>query len=70
MLDQDLCCHGFGVILDGVSVQNQDSARGSRYNSSLRYYAYIKERFEKTLIIVASDDGMVDFIPPIADSDS
>ena len=64
ILDQDLRCHGFGVILDGVSVQSQDSSRGSRYNSSLRYYHCIKELFAKTLIVVTSDDGMVDFIPP------
>ena len=65
LLDQDLHCHGFGIILDGVSVQSQDSSRGSRYNSSLRYYCCIKEKFEKTLIVVTSDDGMVDFIPPM-----
>ncbi len=65
ILDQNLYCHGFGVILDGVSVQSQDPSRGSRYNSSLRYYYYIKEKFEKTLIVVTSDDGMVDFIPQI-----
>lgn len=63
ILDQELRCHGFGVILDGVSVQGQDSSRGSRYNSSLRYYHCIKEQFAKTLIVVTSDDGMVDFIP-------
>lgn len=58
VLDRDGHCHAFGVILDGKADESGDPARGSRYNSAIRY-----QKDTESLIIVISDDGTVDLIP-------
>ncbi|MCW8137417.1 MAG: diadenylate cyclase [Planctomycetota bacterium] len=60
LLDQELVCHAFGVILDGAARPGLgDQARGSRYNSSVRYVA----RHEKGVVaVVISEDGGVTVI--------
>ena len=64
LLDVQGTCHAIGVILDGrVSEQGTlvgNRGRGARYNSAVRYAD--DERCPRSLIIVRSDDGMLDFI--------
>lgn len=62
LIDHNGICHSIGVILDGLSTPKGDSARGSRYNSSIRYYESQKNLCDIAIIII-SDDGMVDFLP-------
>jgi hypothetical protein len=64
LLDVQGTCHAIGVILDGrVSEQGTlvgNRGRGARYNTAVRYAD--DERCPRSLIIVRSDDGMLDFI--------
>lgn len=61
LFDLDGYCHAFAVILDGHANPNEgDSARGSRYNSAVRY---ISARAGLAVAVVVSEDGSVDFIP-------
>jgi hypothetical protein len=53
-------CHAVGVILDGPAHPDCDPARGSRFNSAVRY---VRAKTSGRLAVVASDDGMVDVIP-------
>ena len=63
LADQELNCYSFSVILDGIaSCEVGTPARGSRYNSSYRYWYTRKEEGDKLLLVVISDDGMVDVI--------
>jgi hypothetical protein len=55
-------CHAFGAILDGVASGRGDQARGSRFNSALRYHGSCSQA---SLVVVVSDDGMVDLIPSL-----
>ena len=54
-------CHAFGVILDGIANENGDRARGARFNSAVRYQNM--EETPNSMIIVISDDGMIDMLP-------
>ena len=63
LADSKLNCFSFGVILDGLANSSIGTpARGSRYNSSYRYCNTRKLNGDKLLIVVVSDDGMVDLI--------
>lgn len=53
-------CHAIGVILDGAATTAGDEARGARYNSAVRYRHGVGEG---CLVLVVSDDGMIDVIP-------
>jgi hypothetical protein len=53
-------CHAIGTIVDGRATQNGDPGRGARFNSAIRYYESAEAR---SLIVVVSSDGGVDFIP-------
>ena len=56
-------CYAIGVILDGVVLTEKgDTSRGARYNSAIRYQNMngIKK---KCVIVIISEDGMVDIIP-------
>ena len=59
VLGADGRCHAFGVILDGEAAGHGDPARGSRYNSAVRY----QKKFPESLLVVISDDRTVDLIP-------
>ena len=61
LIDLDGTCHAIGVILDGLANDKCTSARGSRYNSGVRY-AY-QEGTNDRVVIVKSEDGMVDVLP-------
>jgi len=62
LLDVKGVCHAIGVILDGLADKAGDPARGSRYNSALRYVA---TRNEPCMAIVVSEDGGVDVVPAL-----
>ena len=56
-------CHAFGVILDGVANEGGDRARGSRFNSAVRYQNMETAGSIGSMIIVISDDGTIDMLP-------
>lgn len=60
ILGPDARCHAFGVILDGVANEGGDRARGSRFNSAVRYQ---NMETAGSVIIVISDDGTIDLLP-------
>lgn len=61
-IDTNSNCHAIGVILDGTADERHgDSSRGSRYNSAIKYS--LKEGIGNScVIIVISEDGMIDII--------
>jgi DisA bacterial checkpoint controller nucleotide-binding len=64
LVNPDGVLFAFGVLLDGAaSAMKDDSSRGSRYNSAVRY-AQKKVSKSGLLIVVVSQDGMVDLIGP------
>ena len=63
ILGSDGRCYAFGVILDGLATSSSgDRARGSRFNSSVRYQ---QSSSPKAVVIVISDDGTVDVVPSL-----
>ncbi|REK75110.1 tetratricopeptide repeat protein [Paenibacillus paeoniae] len=65
--DTDGNCRAIGVILDGIAKEDVgDASRGARYNSAHRYLHKLKddnEEEKKCVIVIISEDGMVDLIP-------
>lgn len=62
-MDIDGYVHAIGVILDGYAKAGKgDSSRGARYNSAVRYING-DEIEGKCVIVVISEDGMIDIIP-------
>ncbi|MBH0332791.1 hypothetical protein ABH14_24120 [Brevibacillus brevis] len=63
--DTDANCHAIGVILDGIAKEYiGDASRGARYNSAHRYLYKLKDdEHKKCVIVIISEDGMVDLIP-------
>ena len=61
MVGPDGRCHAFGVILDGIADESGDRARGSRFNSAVRYQNMGET--PNSMIIVISDDGTIDLLP-------
>lgn len=64
LIDRHGICYANGVLLDGVVGRRGDAARGSRYNSALTYHEN-NELSNSTMIVVVSEDGMVDIIPSL-----
>ena len=62
ILGPDGRCHAFGVILDGVANEDGDRARGSRFNSAVRYQSM--ETAGSTIVVI-SDDGTIDLLPQL-----
>ncbi len=60
LFDRDGICHAVGVILDGPASGIGDPSRGSRFNSSLKY---VNSAPAVAVVVVISDDGMVDLVP-------
>jgi hypothetical protein len=63
LLTPDGTCHAVGVILDGIATGVGDPGRGARYNSAVRYTAASSA---PCLIVIVSDDGMIDVHPEVA----
>ena len=53
-------CHAVGVILDGRATGSGDASRGARFNSAIRYE---EAQHGKCLVIVVSEDGMINMLP-------
>lgn len=66
-IDEMANCYGFGAILDGLDTKKGNPARGSRYNSSQRFFSYYKDKYSsdsiKLLVFILSDDGNYDIFP-------
>lgn len=62
VLGPDGRCYAFGVILDGTASGHGDQARGSRFNSAIRYQDSMAPN---SLLVVISDDGTVDLVPKL-----
>jgi hypothetical protein len=60
LLDPAGQCFAIGVILDGIATTDSSPARGSRYNSALRY---VGGASIARLAIVVSEDRTVDLVP-------
>ena len=60
IIDSHCVCHAIGVILDGPARVECTPARGSRYNSAIRY---VGATDSPRLAVVVSDDRTVDVIP-------
>lgn len=69
--DSDGNCHAIGVILDGIAKEDiGDSSRGARYNSAHRYLHKLRDdEQKKCVIVIISEDGMVDLIPELEHED-
>lgn len=69
--DSDGNCHAIGVILDGIANEDIGNAsRGARYNSAHRYLHKLKDdEQKKCVIVIISEDGMVDLIPELEHED-
>lgn len=65
IIDINCVCYSIGTILDGEANENGNPERGSRYNSSLRYCDDRRLKGEKVVIVVISEDGMVDIMPKL-----
>ncbi|MDQ1085646.1 diadenylate cyclase [Siphonobacter sp. SORGH_AS_1065] len=65
LLNRDSICYAIGVILDGIANDKGDSSRGARYNSAIRYYDYVAVQIP-TVIVIISEDGMIDLIPRLS----
>lgn len=64
ILDKQLICHGFGMIVDGEACTKGTPSRGARYNSAQNY---VQGRFNsnnRCLAIVISEDQTIDVIKP------
>lgn len=53
-------CHSIGAILDGLATEKGDPARGSRFNSAVRY---VNSSQYPCLAVVVSEDGWIDLLP-------
>ncbi len=62
LIEPNAMCHAIGVILDGLASKRGNPARGSRYNSAIRYLDYAKSENWPCIIVVVSEDGMVDLM--------
>lgn len=62
IVDTEAACHAIGVILDGDARGVGDPARGSRFNSSVRYQMATES---PAVVVVVSDDGTVDLVPSL-----
>src|SRR5690606_18387049 len=64
LLDTEGQCHAIGVILDGTMERGKgEPSRGARYNAAVKYLSYARQRGHKVVIVVVSEDGMVDIFP-------
>ena len=65
LIDTQCNCHAIGVILDGMATGHGDRARGSRFNSALKYVQSRAAESIPTIALVISEDGTVDALPHI-----
>ncbi len=58
-------CHAIGVILDGMATAQGDRSRGSRFNSAMRYLATINRDGGRAVVLIVSEDGMINLLPDL-----
>lgn len=64
IMDENCICYGFGVVLDGLDTGFGNRARGSRYNSSERFFnLYKNENSTDLMVFILSDDGNFNLFP-------
>lgn len=64
IMDENCTCYGFGAVLDGLDTGSGNRGRGSRYNSSERFYnLYKNEENTGLMVFILSDDGNFNFFP-------
>ena len=59
LMAPDTTCYAVGVILDGLASSKGTFARGSRYNSAIRY---VDSSQYPCFILVVSEDHVIDII--------
>ena len=59
MCDEKGVCHSVGIILDGKASDDEDSSRGARYNSAIRYIDQQRRKGKKSFAVVVSEDGYI-----------
>lgn len=64
ILDKQLICHGFGIIVDGEACVNGTPSRGARYNSAWNYIQCCFQNGYQCLAVVISEDQTIDVITP------
>lgn len=65
-MDEKCMCSCFGVILDGFDTGMGNRARGSRFNSSERFFNWCKnQQGDEVIVFVFSDDGNYNFFPEL-----
>lgn len=62
LIDPQGNCHAIGVILDGIAGGIGDPARGSRYNSAIRY---LGSNPPPAVVVVYSTDGTINVLPQL-----
>lgn len=66
IMDENCICYGFGAVLDGLDTGSGNRGRGSRYNSSERFYnLYKNEENTDLMVFILSDDGNFNFFPEL-----
>lgn len=64
ILDKQLICHGFGIIVDGEACIKGTPSRGARYNSARNYIQCCFQNGYQCLAVVISEDQTIDVITP------
>lgn len=58
--------YGIGMILDGLTQEEGNLARGARYNSAVKFCSYLRHQKKagkpKAMILIVSEDGTTDII--------
>ncbi len=62
LLDTKAVCHAIGMILDGLASSHGTPARGSRFNSAVRY---VDTNSGKAVAVIISEDGTIDIYPDL-----
>jgi hypothetical protein len=62
LVDPRGTCQAVGAILDGHAAGDGDASRGARFNSAVRYQA---AQEGECMVIVVSEDGMIDLLPDL-----
>lgn len=64
IMDENCICYGFGAVLDGLDTGFGNRARGSRYNSSERFYVHYRNNDDTNfMVFILSDDGNYNLFP-------
>jgi len=62
LVDPTAKCYSIGVILDGIATKKGDPSRGARFNSAIRYLDLVSKQKHQCLIVVISEDGMINLM--------